>query len=144
SLRRWGLIAVGFCALTLTVTSATQIIRAVLFPPSEGPPISCRDGVTELYEATQRAVSHAGQQIDGERAALAEFRRSVEPAWSHYGTIARACRGDARGEAALRSVELLRYAEERAVRYEALDLSRLRRATPAALAALPPSVPAHP
>jgi hypothetical protein len=41
------------------------------------------------------------------------------------------CQGDLPALKALRTIELLRYAEERAVRYEALDLSRLRQRVPA-------------
>ncbi len=138
--RRFGLLLVAILAVALTTTATVQILRTTLWPPDSGAQLGCREGVVSLYRATERARTQAARQIDGERAALHDFRASLEPEWSNFGAVQRACaeHADGAGQKALRSVELHRYAEERAVRYDALDLSRLRRDTPRAVEALSP------
>jgi hypothetical protein len=144
--RRVALLAVGLSCLGLTILVCYNVLSTTLTPPLTATPLGCADGARQLYDATERARRSAANELDGERAALAKFRAALAPEWNAYGTIRARCKanGDPRGLAALRSVELLRYAEERAVRYDALDLSRLRRSTPEALAALPQPAPLAP
>jgi len=135
---RAGLAVVGLVSVGLTFASSSQIIRAALFPADAGGITSCKSGVDSLYRSMDRARRDAAAETAGETAALHDFRTSLEPEWSRYGAVRAQCQREAypKGQAALRNVELLRYAEERAVRYDALDLSRLRRTTPGAIEAL--------
>ncbi len=135
---RAGLAMVGLVSVGLTFASSSQIIRAALFPADTGGIASCKSGVDSLFRSMDRARRDAAAETAGEKAALQHFRASLEPEWSRYGAVRAQCRREANpnGLATLRNVELLRYAEERAVRYDALDLSRLRRTTPGAIEAL--------
>lgn len=142
--RSCGLAVIGVLAVALTSSATFQILHETLFPGAAPSELSCDEGLNRLYSSIQRAREQAAKQLAGERAALADFRAALEPEWSEAASIRARCRLDSKkqGLDALRLVELLRYAEERAVRYEALDLARLRRTTPEALRAFPPS--SHP
>lgn len=136
---------VAALAVALTAGASVQILRAVFAPPGAGPwgepgPGACRMGVRALLAGVDRARGQAAARGEGEREALAAFRRALEPEWSHAADIAASCRRgrDVAALTAFRQVELLRYAEERAVRYEALDLSLLRRRAPALVGSLAP------
>lgn len=131
-------------ALALTAGASAQILLAVFAPPGgTAGQANCRDGVRALLAGVYRARGSAAARGEGEREALAAFRRALEPEWSHAAAIATACRQgrDGAALAAFRQVELLRYAEEQAVRYEALDLSLLRRRAPALVGSLAPPQP---
>lgn len=125
--RRVGLIVVGLLAVALSATCTVQIVLAVWFPSYQTEGVSCRSAVLGLVAAVQRARDQAATESpQGERAALAVFRQALEPEWDDLPSVRAACEGDGQAQKALRTVELLRYAEERAVRYEALGLSPLR------------------
>lgn len=133
--RRIALGVVGLLSVFVTASSAAQIVRIVLFPDVPPGEFDCRAGLVELHRSVERARGLAAGELGGERKALDVFRRSLEPEWSDATAIRAACQESPLPGAreAFRKVELLRYAEERAVRYEALDLARLRRKTPEAL-----------
>lgn len=125
--RRAGLLVVGLLAIALSAVCTVQIVLAVWFPDRSAEGISCRSAILELSAAVDRARQRAAAEgPQGERAALQVFREALEPEWSLFASVRAACRDDDRALRALRTVELLRYAEERAVRYEALDLAPLR------------------
>lgn len=131
-MRRLGLAAVAVLSVTLTTVLSLRVLDRTLWPDAEPSPEACEIGVRKLYLAVERARSRAEISTQGEAAALGAFREALGPEWDHFDSIARRC-SLARSPAAqnaLRQVELLRYAEERTVRYQALDLSRLRRNTP--------------
>ena len=114
-------------AAVIAVASTVQVSRQVFAVPSARSPFAtCRDGLLALVSASDRA-RRAALEIDGEEAALARFRRALDPEWTHRDAIAATCRGSAGDEAALDAIERLRYAEEHAVRREAGDLAPLRR-----------------
>lgn len=138
SARTAGLMGVLVVSVALTSLCTIQILRAALWPEVEPTPHTCQSGLAHLYEAIQGARLAASAELGGERAALAMYRSKIETQWRAYPDVFQKCRalGDASASRALRQVELLRYAEERAIRYEALDLSRLRKTTPQALALL--------
>jgi len=137
-LRRVALGLVALLAVAVTTGASVQILLAVFSPPNAGEKTECRAGVQALLTGVSRARGQAAARGEGEREALAAFRRALEPEWSSAPTIRNACRkqNDRDALAAFRQVELLRYAEEQAVRYEALDLSLLRRRAPALVEAL--------
>jgi hypothetical protein len=122
---------VGAISVAFATICTTQIVLTVWFPPKPRWEVSCHEGLNALLDAVERARAHAATESGGERAALAGFRDSLEPEWSRIATVRATCHGDLPALKALRTIELLRYAEERAVRYEALDLSRLRQRVPA-------------
>jgi hypothetical protein len=77
--------------------------------------------------AIRRARQAAAAEIQGERPALKRFRTALEPEWRSREATAQACRGDSAAVAALSDLDALRYAEEHAVRYEAVALAKQRR-----------------
>ena len=82
---------------------------------TEGGMCSAADG---FYRASGEVAAASG--TEGEDKALEQFRRALEPEWSSRDAIARSCRGSAVDERALDAIERLRYAEEHAVRREAV------------------------
>ncbi|MBK7582273.1 MAG: hypothetical protein IPI67_18960 [Myxococcales bacterium] len=125
--RRIALVIFGVivCGITLNLTS--QIIYQTFFPVGTAQSGSCHAGVLGLIAGIRRARTAADEETGGERAAVNRFRAALRPEWDTREALGNACRGDARGERALREVDRLRYAEEHATRYEAVDLAHRRR-----------------
>jgi hypothetical protein len=144
--RAVGLVLVALALTGITVSAATQVILAVFAPPRPPTSLGCRAGVIALERAVARARLEAARRASGELEALAAFRAALLPEWPLAPSIEAACRGAVDGPAleALRAVTLLRYAEERAVRYEALDLSVYRTRAPRLTAALAPPAQSPP
>ena len=67
------------------------------------------------------------QATSGEREAVARFRTALDPEWSLRSTIGDQCKDDHDSMRALGEVDRLRYGEEHALRYEALDIASLRK-----------------
>jgi len=127
----FGLVSLGL--LLLTVVPAFQVVEQVLSPELVSTPLSCREGTEALYRATERARRGALKDVlQPERQALEAFRAALEPEWHHQGAVFEKCTHDQDKIAldAFRTVVFLRYAEERAVRAESLDLARLRVTAP--------------
>jgi len=141
--RRVALWTVAALAIALTVGASAQILLVVFAPEQLGGAPTCRDGLRGLLTSVERARGQAAARVDGERASLDAFRRALAPEWSHAPGIVGDCqkKRDIEALAAFRQLELLRYAEERAVRYEALDLSLLRKRAPALVGSLTPRQP---
>lgn len=139
--RRTGLSAVFALSGALTLTCSIQIILEVFREAPHRPGLDCRAGVRALSNATERAQREAAARLGGETDALAAFRAALDPEWSDARALRATCERaqDAEALRALRAVEVRRYAEERAVRYEAVGLSQARRRAPALVAALTPS-----
>lgn len=125
--RRAGLVVFGLIVSGITLTWTVQIIRQTFFPAGTPHGESCRPGVLALIGAVRRARHAADEETGGERAAVTRFRAALAPEWEGRDAVAVTCRGDALGERALREVDRLRFAEEHATRYEAVDLARRRR-----------------
>jgi hypothetical protein len=77
--------------------------------------------------AIRRARGAAAEEITGERPALQRFRDALSPEWQSRGAVSQSCQGDPAAIAALSDLDALRYAEEHAVRYEAVALAKQRR-----------------
>lgn len=131
--RRVALFTFIVLVVSITAIWSVQIMQAVWNAPPGPAPESCRAGVRGLKEAVRRARVAASREDQGERAALESFRTALSPEWDGRGALGILCRGDRRAEVALRELDALRYAEEHAVRYEALDLARERRRAEAAV-----------
>jgi hypothetical protein len=74
-----------------------------------------------------RARQAAAAQEAGEKAALQAFRHALGPSWTSRPALDRACASDRQALTSLREIDELRYAEEHAVRYEAVRLARQRK-----------------
>jgi hypothetical protein len=125
--RRAGVILFGALVVTPTALWTYQILTQV-FGDSQGRSAEgCRAGLAGLLGALHRARAAAAAETGDERAALMRFRAALEPEWRGRATTESACRGDAPARAALSEVDALRYAEEHAVRYDAVGLAPQRR-----------------
>ena len=125
--RRIGLGLFAVLLSAFTIVCSGQIILQVWFPRSEATIQSCRSGIQSLVTAVERARRAAAAENGDERAALARFRAQLAPEWQRLPAVERACEADGEAGGALRDVVELRFAEEHAVRYEAVALARLRR-----------------
>lgn len=134
---RIALALVGALSVWVAGASTTQILGATFATasPSDEP---CRAGARRLLRAVERARGEASGRSLPEREALASFRADVRKDFDTFTSVQSRCAldGDQSALRALRSIELLRYAEESAVRYSAVDLTRFRRKTPQLVEAL--------
>lgn len=128
--RRVGLLVFAFLVAGITAAWTLQIVRQVWFPVAGEPVADCRSGVLALLSSVQRARA-AASEASGEGAALERFRRTLLPEWNTREALVSACQGDRKAEQALFHLDALRYAEEHAVRYEAVSLAEQRRQTDA-------------
>lgn len=140
----FGLVALAIALLT--ATGSAQVIVQALYPSGSETSLDCRAGTRALFAATERArvSAPAGEHVS-ERQALAIFRGALMPEWNAEAALMKVCLAEADPKAiqAFRAVRFLRYAEERHVRTESLDLARKRSVTPALVRALAPSSPSN-
>ena len=129
-LRRRGRIAgqaaFGAIVAGLTLMWTIQIVQQVFAAPPSSTEVQCRPGLRDLIGAVRQARRAAKAENGGERAALERFRTTLRPAWQARSHLDEACRDDPEAMRALREIDLLRYAEEHAVRYEVQELARRR------------------
>ncbi len=126
--QRGGRIAVGvFSAILggLTVLWSTQIMIQA-WSHNGTASGDCRESVRQLLSAVRRARQAAAREPGGERAAVGTYRAELNPEWQARPALTQACGGDEDALRLLREVDLLRYAEERSVRSNALDVTRRR------------------
>lgn len=130
AIRRGRAIGIAlFAALVTTFTAvcAVQIIWQAWHPAGALPAGECRTGIRQLISAIHRAREAASRVTGGEQEELTQFRAALEPEWSTRPSLTDRCAGDTEALAALGEVDRLRYAEEHALRYEALDVANRRR-----------------
>lgn len=125
--RRLGIVVFGVIVASITALWSIQIIIQVWAPEPGPAATNCRDGIRELLGALRRARAAAAQEANGERAALARFRQALEPEWHGRVRLDPMCQTDPLAARALSQLTALRYAEEHAVRYEAVALAEQRR-----------------
>lgn len=137
-LRKAGLALIVLASVYLSAVSTYQILSTTLFPHPGKTKYSCREGTKVLYESVVSARKRTAALAQPEREALSLFRDELAPTWKQAHAIRAACSNDKDQQAllTLRSVTLLRYAEERAVRYQAIDLTRWRKQAPDEVLAL--------
>jgi hypothetical protein len=137
-LRTAGLVFVGIVAVYVCTVGTYRILNATLFPDAVTNEYGCRQGAQALFRAVELAREKTSHLAQPEREALSIFRSEIEPTWSKFHAISKECvkDGDKEALSALRTVELLRYAEERTVRYQAIDLTLLRKRAPRQVRAL--------
>jgi hypothetical protein len=125
--RRIGIAVFGLIVSGATASWTIQILFAVFAPPVQAVATECRGGTRGLLVAVRRARLAAASESGDERAALGRFRAALEPEWNTRTSLDSICRSDANARAALKEIDALRYAEEHAVRYEAVGLAPQRR-----------------
>jgi hypothetical protein len=123
--RTVGIAVFALIVATFTAVCSVQICLQVWAPEVTSSTIDCSAGTLSLVEAIEAARLASADQAE-EQAALAKFRGALTPAWTHRAALDRACTGDVQAAQRLRAVDRLRYAEEHAVRYGAVDLARRR------------------
>ncbi|HEY4159165.1 MAG TPA: hypothetical protein VGM29_13745 [Polyangiaceae bacterium] len=123
-----GLLVFGLLVSGATAIWTYQVLYQVFSTTPSPVGIECRPKMVELARAVVRARAAAAADGGGERAALTRFRAALEPEWNQRKALDGVCNADPTTRAALADVDALRYAEEHAVRYEALGLGpeRLR------------------
>jgi hypothetical protein len=127
---------VGVAALFLVVTAfigvcSIEIIQQAWQASPSELVTDCRPGIANLITAVRRARAAAANGTGGERESMQRFREALLPEWSMRGGIGSRCKGDPQAVIALGEVDRLRYAEEHALRYEALDVAGRRRSVEA-------------
>jgi hypothetical protein len=125
--RSIGIAVFGLIIGGATVIWSIQILYAVFSPPVLAVAKECRGGTRDLLSAVRRASLAAAAETGDERAALGRFRAALEPEWSTRASLDSVCKADRQAQAALAEIDALRYAEEHAVRYEAVGLAPQRR-----------------
>ncbi len=126
------------CAAWLPLAGTYQVLRQSLWADAGTTDYTCRAGASALYEALETARNGTNTLSLGEREAVSLFRTELGLVWQQSHAIVQRCQNDKDKVAlrALRSLELLRYAEERSIRLSAVDLTKLRRSTPDLVRAL--------
>jgi hypothetical protein len=123
--RTIGIAIFGSLVVAFTVICSVQICLQVWAPKVQPTTIGCATGTLRLVEAIDSARLASADQA-GEQAALTKFRGALLPAWAFRPALGRTCAGDAASLRRLHAVDRLRYAEEHAVRYGAVDLAKRR------------------
>lgn len=124
--RTLGVAIPGLAVAACVIAWSVQIIMQAYRPGGDPGELKCRPAVRQLIGAVSRART-AARREHGERQAVNSFREALGSEWTRRAEVGRACAGDAEALRMLREVDELRYAEEHAVRYEAMGLARQRR-----------------
>ena len=125
--RRWGIVVFGALVASVTAWWSGQIILQVWPPHPAAPAGDCRSSLRGLLEGITTARRAAAAEISGEQASLRAFRQALGPQWATRHGLDQACAADPEARLMLEEIDELRYAEEHAVRYEAVRLARQRK-----------------
>ena len=123
--RTIGIAVFGTLMSAFTAVCSIQICLQVWSPRVEPLRVGCSAGTLQLVEAIEAARVASADEAE-EQAALAKFRGALSPAWTFRPALNGACAGDSAAVRRLHAVDRLRYAEEHAVRYGAVDLAKRR------------------
>jgi hypothetical protein len=123
--RTLGICVYAFLVAGFTIVCSVQICLQVWAPHVEPAPFDCSAGTVALIDAIDTARTAAAAEPD-EQAALAKFRGALASTWKYRPALTRACAPNREALRHLRAVDRLRYAEEHAVRYAAVDLAQRR------------------
>lgn len=123
--RTLGIGVFAFIVAGFTVVCSVQICLQVWAPHVEPAPFGCSAGTLALVDAVDAARAAAADEPD-EQAALAKFRGALAPTWKFRPALSQSCAQSTEALKHLKAVDRLRYAEEHAVRYAAVDLAERR------------------
>ena len=118
--------AIVVAAAICTWRVSTQAVERLHGDYSDEP-INCVDGIRSLELAVNRARRLSSDTNADESASVAMYRSYLNPEWKRRGDIERACSGDPGRMEALDAVVHLGFAEEHAVRRDAVELGAVRR-----------------
>jgi len=136
--RTLGIVVFAFLVAGFTVVCSVQICLQVWAPHAEPAPFDCSAGTLALADAIDAARLAAADEPD-EQAALTKFRGALAPTWRYRPALGRSCASSTEAARHLRAVDRLRYAEEHAVRYAAVDLAERRNEVKRLITTLRPS-----
>jgi hypothetical protein len=125
--RRAGILVFGVIVASVTAWWSIQILQQVFAPTVPALDRPCRQAMGELLQGLQQARQAAAAEMGGEKAGLRAFRQALGPSWQRRPALDQACAQDQGALEALHEIDELRYAEEHAVRYEAVKLARQRK-----------------
>lgn len=142
-LRQGVLWLLGGLAVWITLVGTVRVVSQSLWPTAGPTEYECRPGAAVLLSSLEAARNRATEHTLNEREALDAFRGDLTPIWAQAPAIRQRCElnRDKLALTAIRSLELLRYAEERSIRLSAVELTHLRRTTPGLVQALAPKLP---
>jgi hypothetical protein len=120
-----GIAVFGLLVAAFTVVCSVQICLQVWSPTIVPTSVGCSAGTLALVDAIEAARVASADQAE-EHAALARFRGALASAWAHRPALEQSCASDPAAIRRLHAVDRLRYAEEHAVRYGAVDLAKRR------------------
>jgi hypothetical protein len=120
-----GISVFGLLVAVFTAVCSVEICLQVWHPAILPSSVGCSAGTLELVDAIEAARVASADQVE-EHAALARFRGALASAWAHRPALEQSCAGNPEAIRRLRAVDRLRYAEEHAVRYGAVDLAKRR------------------
>jgi hypothetical protein len=123
--RTLGIAVFAFLMAGFTVVCSVQICLQVWAPRVEPAPFDCSAGTLALVDSIDAARLAAADEPD-EQAALTKFRGALVSTWKYRPALGRSCASSAEALRHLRAIDSLRYAEEHAVRYAAVDLAERR------------------
>lgn len=99
--------------------------------PSTPSTQACADGIARLSAALDRNLARAvvpeGESVRTEEAALAAFRKGLDPEWTEEAAIQQSCVNEPRGEDAFAALLRLKLAQEGLVRRQMAEIDPLRR-----------------
>jgi hypothetical protein len=123
--RTLGIAVFGGLVAAFTVVCSVQICLQVWAPKIVPTTADCSAGTLRLIEAIENARRASADEAE-EQAALTKFRSALLPAWTFRPALSQVCANDPSAVQHLHAVDRLRYAEEHAVRYGAVDLAKRR------------------
>jgi len=128
---RRGVMIAYFVVVVVVITICTVEISIQAFSrlggTSRDAQVECVEGIRSLIAAVDRARSGVDGSNRKEADAVIRYRASLEPEWSRRGAVRRACKGDIGRLETLDAVVHLGFAEEQAVRRNAMELAPFRR-----------------
>lgn len=124
--RTIGTVVFAGIVAAFTIVCSVQICIQVWAPEIVPLPTDCAAGTLLLADSIATARAAAATR-EGEQGALSAFRQAIGPTWALRPALGLECADDRAAMQRLRAVDRLRYAEEHAVRYGAVDLAERRR-----------------
>ncbi|PIE05584.1 MAG: hypothetical protein CSA75_03980 [Sorangium cellulosum] len=131
-------VVVVVCAICVVEISVQAFSR--LRGRATDEKVQCMEGIRGLVAAVDRARSAVDGSNRKESDVVAQYRAGLEPEWSNRGAVRRACRNNADKLRALDAIIHLGFAEEHAVRRNAVELAPFRRRASESLSAQIPAL----
>lgn len=135
--RRFGIGIFALIVSTFVIVCSAQILYQGFHDSEVVLNGNCRALVAHLASSV-RAAREAARNVTDERMALRTFRNALEPNWHSKSQLNQICQSDRWAREAVATIDEWRWAEEIAIRYEAVDLAPTRRKAQAIISSLGP------